>query len=448
VSPDVEVGVPTLETSLDAATPGAGRAAAQTMIFRGLALPLSFGTSVVTSRFLLPAGRGAFVLGLLTVSLASTLFGNVGLAVVHEIGQRRHDTRSLVTLGLGVSLALGIAAAAVLLPIDLVLANQGYRVIALAALALPAMLLTQAISGALTGLGRIQLWNLLQFALPLLTIAGMLVFVVALSKGVTGAVFSWAIAQVLVAAAALAAAHDLWWPLRVRGLPLARLKPILKLGLKVGAVNVVSLFNYRIELLVLEAYRGLHGVGVYSLATSLGELLWLGSSALATAVTVRAVASAEHQAAQAIAQATRHAVLVTLAGGVVLGITSIFLVSVVFGQQFRGAVAPLLVLIPGVILFSPGSVLAVYFSVRRGQTRYPLAVAGLSLVVTGVLAVLLIPRLGLIGAALATTIGYGVSIGVAVFAFVRLSKLPARSLIPTPADLHAYRSMALGLLGR
>jgi O-antigen/teichoic acid export membrane protein len=438
-----------LETPPDV-EPGArplARGIAETLAFRGAALPLSFGIGIVTSRYLLPVGRGAFVLGLLTVTLTAALLGNIGTGVVHEIGKDRESARSLYSPAVVLSALLGIVGAVALAPLDLHFAQQDYRVVTFAVLGLAPLLLTQTVSSILLGLGRLRLWNVLQIVLPATTLVGMLALVVGFSKGVTGAITAWVAGQTAAAAIGLYATRKLWWP-PVGLRSLASTSPILMLGLRIGVVNLVSLVNYRIELIILEAYRGLNGVGIYSLATSLAELLWLVSSAVSTAIIAPAVSAHEDRAVDIVASGVRHVLLGTLTGAIVLAAVSEWLVPTVFGPRFAPAVAPLLILLPGIVVFAPGAIIAVFFSMRIGRARYALFLALGSAVATGVLAVLLIPAHGVRGAALASTVGYTASIAIAVGWFIHLTRISPLRLVPSAADLAVYRRAVVRLAGR
>jgi O-antigen/teichoic acid export membrane protein len=443
--PDVEVPGPD-EPLIAAGT--RGRSALTIVIFRVGALPISFATSVITSRLLEPTGRGAYVLGLLTVTLAATLVGNVGVAITHEIGKADAHARPIVRDGILMSFLLGIVGGLMLLPIDLTLADRTFRIVTLAIVALPAMLVTQAVSGALLGLGRLRLWNLVQFLGPATTLFGMLVFVVEFKKGVTGAICGWAAAQFVSAAVALWGSRSIWSPAGWFGLPTERLRSMLMLSLRFGAANVVSLLNYRIELIILEHLRGLNAVGEYSLSTSLGELLWLVSSALAIAAVAPAIELDHRAAGQMVARTIRHALVATATLGLALALLGYLFVPVVFGAAFRPSVVPLMILIPGIVAFSPGSTLGVYFSMRQGRTRYPVAISGISLVSTGVAALILIPPFGVIGAALATTLGYVGAMGLGLAWFSRSSKLTIGALVPRASDLNAYRELVGAMVHR
>ena len=441
-----DVAVATSEDD-DKSTPSVGRNAIETVGASAISLVLSLPTTIITSRYLHPAGRGAFYLGLVTVTIATTLFGSIGIAVTHEFKRGAAERQKIVAHGLVASLVLGIAAGAVLVPINLTL-TPGFPAVALMPIALPAILVTGTLTSTLVALGRIRARNLLQLAVPATTLAGVVVLVALLAKGVRGAVTAWLIAQVVVVIAGLATTVGVWRPLELRRMHLELARPIVLLGLRAGAVSVIGLLNYRIELFVLNAYRGIDAVGVYSVSVSMAELLWIIPGAVATATIALAISTSDQGAVQIIALGARTAILATAAAGAALAAVAPIGIPLLFGQRFDGAIVPLLILIPGVIAFSPGQLFAVYFSMRLGQMRIPLGVALASAALTGTLAVLIIPPLGLTGAALSTSIGYTASMMFGAMLFSRRAGVSFRDLVPTGADVAAYRTQLRGLLQR
>ena len=102
------------------------------------------------------------------------------------------------------------------------------------------------------------------------------------------AVVAWTAAHVLTAAVALVVGRDLWRPV-ARPAPSTPRWTILQLALAMGAVQVVNLVGYRVELFVLEWYEGVAAVGIYSIAMQAAEAMWLILAAIATAITGPAV---------------------------------------------------------------------------------------------------------------------------------------------------------------
>jgi O-antigen/teichoic acid export membrane protein len=436
-----------LETPLDAEPPRIRRGIVETIVFRGLGLPLSFGISILTSRYLLPVGRGAYVLGLLTVTLAGTLLGNVGTGLVYEVSRAPQTANALLKRAIVLSVGLGVVGGAVLVPIDLALAQQDYRVVTLAVFGLAPLLVSQAVSSMLLAVGRVRSWNLVQLILPTATLVAMVVLVGVMSKGVTGATVAWVFGQASAAIFALYVTRRMWWPLRSADTG-RRMRSILLLGLRIGVVNLVSLINYRVELVILELYRGLNGVGIYSLATSLAELLWLVSSAVSTALVAPAVNSDDERAVDIVTRGVRHVFVLTTVLAAGIAAIAHWFIPWAFGARFAPSVVPLLLLLPGVVAFAPASVLAVFFSMRLGRARYAFFMAIGSATTTCILAVVLIPRLGADGAALACISGYISSMAIALAWFVRLTGVSFGAFVPRPADVVTYRDAVRRVLVR
>jgi O-antigen/teichoic acid export membrane protein len=425
----IESAAPARRVSRDALT---------TFVFRAGGMPFSFVISVITSRYLLPTGRGAFVLALLTVTLASTILGNVGVAATHELSRKDHERNAVVAQALLMATLLGVVGTLALFPIDYTLADRGFRNVAFVAFGLTPLLVAQTLSSTLFALGRLVVANMLQFLLPVITVAAMVVFVVVAGRGTTGAVFAWVVAQTVVAGVAVVATRDVWWPLGLH-LPWERVQSMLLLGLRLGLVNLISLLNYRIELIILETSHGLQPVGLYSLASSLAELLWVVSTALATATIVPVVtAENDEQAADVVVRAIRVALVGTAVLGCMLAVLGSQLISPVFGVYFEPSVHPLLVLIVGVVAFAPGSIIAVYFSMRKGRTRYPLLISVISLGVTTVAALVLIPSHFVTGAAEACTLGYVTGMTIGGYWFARSTGTRLKEFLPRFSD---YRSL-------
>jgi O-antigen/teichoic acid export membrane protein len=406
-----------------------GRNTIETLLFRGISTPVAMVLVVLQGRFLQPEGRGAYVLAVLTVTIVTRLLGQLGIAVTNRLqdpdAQVRHLVQRALALGMllglvGMAAVVGWAAASGELPSDVALA---------AALALVPNVVWQTLSGVLMGLGRIRLWNYVQLASPVLTLCGLLVFVVWLDGEVVAALLAWALANALTALFALGAARDLWLPISVPKIGDRIGRTIARLALVMGTVQIVNLVSYRIELFLLRAFRDLGDVGVYSIAMQTVESLWLIPAAMATAVTAPAVQSEEGEAARLVARTAVKALLFTAGAAGVLAAAAPFAIPLVLGDAFEGATVPLILLMPGVVAYAPVTVLVVYLSVRRGRPRLSLAVSIVAGLTTLGLGLILIPALGVNGAGIASSIGYGAGAVLSWIFFARLTHLHPKAAL-------------------
>jgi O-antigen/teichoic acid export membrane protein len=403
--------------------PGAkevGRNTIETLLFRGLSTPIALILVVLQSRFLEPSGRGAFVLAVLGVTIFSRLLGQLGVAVTNRMAQPDVDLRRLVQRALALGIVLGAAGSAVVFLVGAASDDLGPRIALLAALALVPNVLWQTVSGVLLGLGRVRLWNYIQILPPVLTVVGMVVFVVLMGAEVAGAVGAWAAANALTAVVALAAAHRAWRPADVPNVVDPVSRALARFAITMGAVQVVNLISYRAELFVLRRFETLRDVGIYSIAMQAAEAMWLVAGALATAVTAPVVHETEQRARELITRSARRALLLTGAVAVAVGLAAPILVPLLFGEDFSDSVRPLWVLLPGIVAYAPVTVLVVYLSVRRGRPRLSLAVSVVAMLVTTTAALALIPAWGTTGAALASTLGYVAGGALAGVFFARM----------------------------
>jgi O-antigen/teichoic acid export membrane protein len=425
-SPAVEVTPPVTPNLVrHPEIPGArrvGRNTFETLLFRGLSTPVALLLVVIQSRFLEPAGRGSFVLVVLSVSILARLFGQLGVAVTSRSDEVA-EVRPLVVRALALAFMLGLAGAALIVMGGALVDAIGIRLALIAAPALIPNIVSACISGVLLGQARIRLWNYIQALPPLLTLVGMLVVVVGLDRGVQGAVAVWTGAYFATAAFALVAARDLWVPPVAPRILDPDGRTIVRLALVMGAVQIVNLIGYRVELFVLDHYDGLAAVGIYSVAMQAAEAMWLVPAAIATAVTGPAVHDEAGRAAKLIRNACARGLIYTTAIAVAVGALAPFAIPLLFGEDFRGAVRPLALLLPGVVVYAPVSILVVYLSVRRERPKLSLLVSGIGLVVTTAASFLFIPRYGASGAAVASAIGYAAGGLAAWLSFVRLAGL-------------------------
>jgi O-antigen/teichoic acid export membrane protein len=189
-----------------------------------------------------------------------------------------------------------------------------------------------------------------------------------------------------------------------------------------GAVQVVNLLSYRVELFVLQRYRGLADVGIYSIAMQAAEALWLIPAAIATAITAPVVHDTEAAAVALVRRSVAKALLYTAGAATVVGVTAPFFVPLLFGEAFEPAWRALALLLPGVVLYAPVTILVVYLSVRRGRPRLSLGVSIVAAVVTLAAALVTIPRWGVSGAGAASAVGYAVGGALAWLLFVRMAR--------------------------
>ncbi len=230
--------------------------------------------------------------------------------------------------------------------------------------------------------------------------------------GVAGALAGHLVASTLVAVIGLALVN--------RRIPLssALRRPPARFPrtqlLTFNSMSIVLVFLlmslYHIDIVMLHRFRADAAVGNYRAALTLAEFLWFVPMAIQT-VFVHSTSELWSQnrfgeISELASRTTRYTFLLTAIMAVGLAALANVAVPIYFGPEAEPAITPLLLLLPGALGFSLARpILAI--SQGEGTLRYPVAATGVAAVINLVLNVLLIPRYGMSGAAVATSVGYG-----------------------------------------
>lgn len=167
---------------------------------------------------------------------------------------------------------------------------------------------------------------------------------------------------------------------------------------------------YHVDVVMLQLFIGGAPVGTYKGALTMAEFLWMVPATVQmTFVHSTSELWADDRVEKVndlAARTTRYTLLLTLLLGVGLVSLADAVVPLYLGQAYEAAVLPLVLLVPGAIGFSLARpVLAI--EQGKGDLARPIAATAGAAVLNLVLNLLLIPRYGIAGAAVATSAGYG-----------------------------------------
>ncbi|MEP7282538.1 MAG: polysaccharide biosynthesis C-terminal domain-containing protein [Rubrivivax sp.] len=393
---------------------------------RALTLGLGLALMVVIAR-LGPAVQGAFALFVAIESLLLNAGSGLGLWLARAVSGAAPAPARVARRVLGFALLAGAVLALPLFVSGALSAREPYRHLGLLAAAAPLLLLTPTASGLWLGQGRMLALGAPAVAAPALALAALaaLWWSRDAPPDVGAVLLAWVVAKAVVGlvagtiawrTAAQIASTPFEGPL---GGQANDGRHALRFVALVGLGNLVSLLNLRATLFLLERSHGVSAAGVYSVAVQIAELLWVLSSAYATAAYHRLGAGDPSVAARVTLGALRAGVGVVLVVAPLLAIVAWWALPRWLGAEYAEARVPLLVLLPGVVAYAAASSLSAYHTNRLGRPQWAAGVAALSLALTLAIAAFTVPRWGATGAALATTLAYGAAIVFALRGFLR-----------------------------
>ncbi len=396
------------------------------------AINVAAGVLVVllVSRELGDAGFGTFVLGTTVVGVVAALTGGLTAAAGYQINNQRWPAGEVLSSGGVVALALGVAAVIGGLVLRESLAGNARTIGLEAGLAAAAVLMNGVVTGILLGQGRMVRYNLALAAPALFGLSAVVAVLYGLDERTPSAALgAFAAGQWLAFLPAL---------LATRTAPSFRAvnRPLIGIMLRFSGFAAlssgISYLNYRADIFVVRAWEGEAGVGVYNIAVQLAEAVWQISGAVALAAIPRIAGSSQGLAAELTTRIMRHTLVLLGLACIVVALLADVGVGLFWGDDFSGAANALRILLPGTLVYGLAAGISGYYTYQRGRPWLAGVISSSSLVIDIALALVFVPRWGINGAALATSISYVLAMGAAAAYFLHDTRT-------SPAALFRFR---------
>jgi O-antigen/teichoic acid export membrane protein len=212
------------------------------------------------------------------------------------------------------------------------------------------------------------------------------------------------------------------------------LRRALGFGLKTWIGLVFFFLVLRVDQVLVQRILGFRELGLYSLAVTLAELLWLLTDPFAVALLPHQVEAARGDEMQMTYATVRTSVVIAVVAATLGWVLIPYAVRGVYGSAFAGSVWPFRLLLPGVVLLAAQRPLVAIF-LKRGRpwliTMFGLAALAVNIVAN----LLLLPRIGIAGASIASSICYAALALAYVFATWQRGKSRWFELVPSAADV-------------
>jgi len=385
------------------------RKVAETFLARIALVAIGLITSVMIARALGPEGRGLQATLAAVVAIGAQL-GNFGLHSANTYYVARD--KSLLPVLLGNTLLLSLVSGALValagwlvLTIRPSLAPLPSGLLALAFVTVPLSLAYMLLQNLLLGIGEVRAFNLIEVASRLAMIVLLAALVVARSVSVAAI----AVLGIVLAIAGVAAV-------------IVRLRPHISCRIRVSLVLMREHFVYgfrayigalfaftvlRADIVIAKLLLGAEATGQYSIAVSMADLVYMLPVAAGTIAFPRLTATQDPAERWAKAlSVTKYIGLVMVALAVLAALLVRPAVELLYGDAFLPSVPAFLWLLPGVVMLGVNTILMNYFASIGNPSVViwsPAVASGLNIALN----VILMPRIGISGAAIASSVAYG-----------------------------------------
>jgi O-antigen/teichoic acid export membrane protein len=434
--------------------PGSGtggkgqRAVLLGMVGKLAIISVNAATGIITARALLPIGRGeqaAMSLWPILLSNATTL--GLPAALSFYLKRPGSDRSRLVSaalmLGAAITLLSGIAAA-VLMP--RLLGHYSLFVVFSARwflFSLPVgsfMLLARSV---LEADGQFDVSVISQWLLPTLTLVLLIGFL--LFGRLTPVT-----ATIAYTANGLPVAYWLFKrlkrvvTLRVEN-PLSQAKQLLSYGLPAYGVDLCGTLSANVDQAMVVSFLSPDAMGVYGVALSVSRMLNFCQTSVTMVLLPKAAGSPPELVASLTGRAARASLFVTGMAAICVSVIAPIVIRTLYGRDFESAIAPFRILLIESVVGSTVVVLA-QAAMALGRPALVTLLQLCGLVITIPLMFVLLPRFGLVGAALSITASTCVRLVLMLLSFPMLLGYPAPRLWLTGPELMSLVTSGLDML--
>jgi len=377
--------------------------------------------NIILGRTLEPQGVGI----LAVIISCSTLFFTVGhltfgVSTVYRMGQVRDSTERFAANSLLVGLSAGgllylLFVCSIHLAGSVLYGSTNLGLLHLAFIAATLYLITYQLSSVLQGLGRIGEYNTVNLTRHGSSVVLLLLFVVLLRLGITGAVIAF------ICGFALAAVFAVYFVLKQTGavwrIDLGLLRSTLAISGKMHIASVATLIYSQVGILVANYYLVASEVGYLYIALVYVQFLFFIPQAAQVVLYPRVAGSSDRDATTVCIATCRHLLLWSVVGALFLGLAGRVVIGILVGGAFYPSLPLIRIMLPGVMLSSVSQVMVALWIKKR---RYWLmAASGVVVCAVGlVLQISLVSRYGVGGAAVAScltyVVGFLLTMGIAV----------------------------------
>lgn len=411
---------------------------------------LGLATGMIVARLLGSEGRGLLALALLLPMVIDKfmLMGqdmvNCTFAGIHKEQRSSLFFHSVVLAVVGGGLsALIIVAFYFWLPID---RGQFSKItddiVVLICFYTPLSLISITLTALLRGSGRVVHAAAYTVILSAANLILTIVLLWWLKLGIVAAVGIAALVPVISIALSIWTLRD-YATLRPSAFSWPLMRKSLSFGGLISLSTLASFLIYRLDQGMLGYMVTASEVGLYVVAVSLAERLRMLPSAISSAFLPRL--ANEVGSRQGLVPAIfRQTLIISLAAMAIAGIGGVPMIYLLYGPEFAGSIVPFLILLPGIAALGGASILASDLLVRD-KAHYSVKVSYSMLLLNVAINLLLIPTIGISGAAVASVISYVFAAILWMIFYCRESGNAANVLRPRWADVVTIYKTSIGM---
>ncbi|WP_282173976.1 flippase [Cytobacillus firmus] len=382
--------------------------------------------SIIIARSLGPEGNGLYqLIVLLPTTLMTLLNLGVGTSSVYYVGQKKYDIKDIIKTNTASGAVLSLVAVIIGL-IGVMFFSDNFfegvppNYLYFILLIMPLLMLNDFYLVIFQGVQDFKSFNSLALLRQLAALITLVLFIFVLKIGLFGTVIAFiagVVTQFIVTLILLN--KNLKTNLFSGSFSKAYFKESFSFGFKAHFSNVLSFINYRADIYLISMFLNPAAVGLYGVAVSIAERLWIVSQSISSVLYPAISSSSDVDSKNKLTSViSRNVLFFSIIAGIVFYFASDLIFRLLFGEAYADSSDILKMLLPGIILFSVDRILSNDLA-GRGKPELNMYTSIFTVASNIILNILLIPKIGIAGAAVSTSVTYSLSTLVKMILFKR-----------------------------
>jgi len=391
-----------------------------------------FISQVILANGLGVDGKGTFSLVLLIVTLIFQFsHGSLSSANAHYTGRFPKNAAGIIGNSFIIAIVMGgiltwivIGQSERILP--KLYPQVDTQLVRLAIISLTALFLLEYCNSIVRGQNRIARFSFTLAARELLFVIIIMILFATDTFTVKNSLMGWLVIIIVIS---LYAFWSAWSGMKFQMKPDYKLwKSMASFSAKAHTANLSSFLRMRLDMFILAYFLDVKTVGYYSVSFAIVQFLSFLPKSVGQVLGPH-ISWRKDSAGDALTPVLcRISLFLSVLSGFLLIVAGYFGIKLVFGVEFLPSYLPLIIMIPGAVVYTLATSLSGDLG-GRGKPQYAMYISLVMLVLNVGINLALIPTLGMVGAALSASITQAITGVLFLWAFLRESKVPVLSAI-------------------
>jgi len=402
---------------------------------------LAMAAGIIIARKLGPELRGYFGLIFFSTNLLFS-FGHLGIgtSITYFSGKNKYPRTQILAFLIASSIIIGgiltVAFYLIYPKIPGKWSDINKDIMIMGLLATPFIFLQDFISRFLLSMLKVRQRNITNLMRTSIYLVLIIILLIIIKGKLLAAVLSYTLSTTISSLSALVIfTRDIKPDFRIKK---DLIRDIFRYGFKAYLIDVLNFMNFRLDILLIQHFLSISQLSFYQMAVNISERLWYIPQSLS--ITLFPTLLSQEESKSALTEKVcRHNLLIMLLISIPIALFGKFAINLLYGNAYLPAAPALYALLLGIVIYPIFKFISVDLAAKN-KLGISILASLIGVAINLFANLILIPKYGIVGAGIATSISYSAMAIILIVIYARLSGIPFKNLfLIQKEDLKDYK---------